>query len=129
MNNSNQYQEAILLNNDGIVIASSKKLTVDTTNFLLDTTKTSAGSTDAILRLGASSNPYLKYTIKNGLEITGKITATELTIGDKSASQFVKDNQNSDFVTPTDLSDELKSYLTKTSAESTYPSYATFNTT
>jgi len=42
MNNSNQYQEAIILNNDGIVIASNKKLTVDTTNFLLDTTKTSA---------------------------------------------------------------------------------------
>ena len=103
MNNSNQYQEAIILNNDGIVIASNKKLTVDTTNFLLDTTKTSAQSTDAILRLGASSNPYLKYTIKNGLEITGKITATELTIGNKSAAQFVKDNQNttdtSDFAT------------------------------
>ena len=37
-----------------------------------------------MLRLGTEENPKLKYSVANGLEVTGKITATELYIGDSA---------------------------------------------
>ena len=67
---------------EGIYVASTSSLKVDTGNFFLDT---SATGTNPILKLldpNDSNSPFLTYSLTNGLVIRGQISANSLIIGD-----------------------------------------------
>jgi len=65
----------------GVVIGSKGTLTVNTTNFKVSPTAT---GTDALFYVGTGgtgdNDKYIKYSVTNGLEIRGKITANSLYI-------------------------------------------------
>jgi hypothetical protein len=65
----------------GIDIGSLGTLTVNTTNFKV---QPDATQTDALFYVGTggvtANDKYIKYSVTNGLEIRGKITANELYI-------------------------------------------------
>ena len=72
----------------GVVIGSKGTLTVNTTNFKVSPTAT---GTDALFYVGTGgtgdNDKYIKYSVTNGLEIRGKITANSLYIVENGTAQ------------------------------------------
>ena len=87
---SDASNSAVTIDQYGITIASSKKLVVNTDNVKIDPTAT---TTNAIFYAGdAAGTKFIKYSQSGGLQVTGAITATSLTVGNGTYLNYDSSN-------------------------------------
>ena len=79
----------LTLSGDGIILASSKTLTVDTTNFKVNP---SASGINSLFYVGDDNKGYIKYSPNNGLEVKGKVTITGGTNIPTKVSELTNDS-------------------------------------